>query len=234
VLHRGCFQWLASAHQFLAVGLQCCNQLCGVDHGVGLNRACCATVPFAAVVLVMDDIVPIGLPEDTRTPAERAATDAAHERRYIIKSFQRQIIESELVTKSLKDALAKFMADNPDVDSDLAERVARGVKWMQRFVIEHPAGPTDTAMVMFNGFQSEVHALPALEMDAVVQTLRRVHTLSWPEVLADPALKCTAESGTDTLYSIDLAAGHRAIAAQDGKRMLLLALDSSATGPRRD
>jgi hypothetical protein len=126
------------------------------------------------------------------------------------------------------------MAQPTIVDNSLASRIARGVKWMQRFVIEHPAGPTDTAMVMFNGFQSEVHALPTLEMDAVVQTLRRVQPLRWPEVFIDSALKCTAQSDSETLYAIDLADGHRAIVAQDGQRMLLLALDSAVTAPRRD
>lgn len=181
----------------------------------------------------MDDIVPIGLPEDTRTPAERAVADAEHERRYIIKNYQRQIIESELVTKSLQDALGKFMAENPAVDNSLADRVARGVKWMQRFVIEHPAGPTDTAPVLFNGFQAEVHALPPVEMDAVVQTLRRVHMLRWPEILADSTLKCTAVGGAEPLYSIELAMGHSAVVALDGGRILLLALDAAEAVQRR-
>jgi len=181
----------------------------------------------------MDHIVPIGLPEDTRTQAERAVADAAHERRYIIKNYQRQIIESELVTKSLKDELVKFMAANPVADNALADRVAGGLQWMRRFVIEHPAGPHDTAPVMFNGFQAEVHALPPVEMDAVVQTLRRVHMLRWPEILADSTLKCTAVGGSEPLYSIELAMGHSAVVALDGGRILLLALDATEAAQRR-
>lgn len=57
----------------------------------------------------------VGIPNPPKlAPEERAADNIAQERRCIINSYRRQIVESELITKSLKDALTKYVAENPE------------------------------------------------------------------------------------------------------------------------
>lgn len=62
----------------------------------------------------MDSIVSVGIVRPALTPEELEAANAAQQHLCITRSYQRQIIESELLTAKLQKLLTEHLAVNPE------------------------------------------------------------------------------------------------------------------------
>ena len=85
-------------------------------------------------------------------------------------------------------------------------------------------------------FQENLFALPKPERHSAVESLKKIHQLTWPQLYGDRGLKwekitsVTPPAGIDAVYSLRLSQSRRATAYRDGNylRLLTVAPDHDA------
>lgn len=109
-------------------------------------------------------------------------------------------------------------------EAEFKNKLDSAEKWMHHYIANYPDRDGSNWVILPNVFQCEVHELSALEMENVVETLKRIWSMSWDGILKDGNLDCKELASDPGKYALRLSDSHRAIAGRDGRRMLFLTL----------